>query len=186
MTASIPSKEPAVFTAGDTIKWTKSLSDYLPADSWVLTYALVMSGKLINLTAADNGDGSHLVTITAATSAGYTAGIYHWQAYVTKSGERYKVGHGRLEVKPDFAAQTNGYDNTSHVKKVLDALEATILGKSSKDQMSYTINGTTVARMTPEELIKWQNHYRIMYKQELQAESLDNGFTPSNKGQVRF
>lgn len=186
MTATIPTKEPVVFTAGNTVKWTKSLSDYLPADGWVLTYALVMAGKLIELTATDNGDGSHLISITAANSVGYTAGIYHWQAYVTKGTERYPVGSARLEIKPNFATQTTGYDNTSHVKNVLDALEATILGKASKDQMSYTINGTTVARMTPEEIIKWQNHYKILYKQELQAESIANGDAPSNKGQVRF
>ena len=186
MTVTIPTKEPVVFTAGNTVKWTKSLSDYLPADGWVLTYALVIAGQLIELTATDNGDGSHLISIDAATSDGYTAGIYHWQAYVTKATERYPVGSARLEIKPNFATQTTGYDNTSHVKNVLDALEATILGKASKDQMSYTINGTTVARMTPEEIIKWQNHYKILYKQELQAEGIDNGDAPSNKGQVRF
>lgn len=186
MTATTPTKEPDVFTAGDTVKWTKSFSDYLPADSWVLTYALVIASTRIILTATDNGDGSHLITVSAADSAGYAAGIYHWQAYATKGTERYQVGKGRLEIKPDFASQSTGYDNTSHVKNVLDALEATILGKASKDQMSYTINGTTVARMTPEEIIKWQNHYKILYKQELQAESISNGDAPSNKGRVRF
>jgi len=186
MTATIPTKEPVVFTAGNTIKWTKSLASYSPDDSWALTYALVIAGNLKEITATNNGNGSFLAAISAADSAAYPAGIYHWQAYVTKNGERYEVGHGRLEVKPNFASKTTGYDNSSHVKNVLDALEATILGKASKDQISYTINGTTVARMTSEELIKWQNHYKILYKQELQAESINNGDAPANKGQVRF
>ena len=186
MTATIPTKEPVVITAGDTVKWTKSLSDYLPGDSWVLSYAFVITGDQLIVTATDNGDGSHLATIAASDTGTLTVGIYHWQAYVTKGTERYRVGYGRVEVKPNFEDQSTGYDNTSHVKNVLDALEATILGKASKDQMSYTIAGTTVSKMTPEDLIKWQNHYRIMHKQELQAEGIDNGDAPSNKGQVRF
>lgn len=186
MTTSIPTQEPQVFTAGDTVKWKKYLGDYTPVDGWTLSYAMVMSGSQKTVTATDNGDGSHLVTINAADSGNYNAGIYHWQAYVSKGSERYQVGYGRFEVKPDFSSKTTGYDNTSHVKNVLDALEATILGKASKDQLSYTINGTTVGRMSPSDLIRWQNHYKILYKQELQIEKMSNGALPGNKGQVRF
>ncbi len=186
MTASIPKKEPDSFVAGDTVKWTKYLSDYLPSDGWTLKYIFVSDAAQETVTGTDNGDGSHLLTIAAATSAGYAAGIQYWQAYVTDGTDRYKVAEGRVEVKPDFESQTNGYDARSHIKKVLDALEATILGKASKDQMSYSIAGRSLDRMEPGELIKWHNHYQILYKQELQAEGMANGDAPANKGQVRF
>ena len=186
MTAEILTTEPVSFIAGDTVKWTLSLSDYLPADGWVLSYAFVMSGDQQTVSATDNGDGSHLVTITAAESVDYKVGIYRWQAYVTKGAERYKVREGRVEVKPNFATQSSGYDGRSHVKKVLEALQSMIEGKATKDQMSYTIANRSIERMPVEDLIKWKNHYERLYQNELKAENLANGGVPGNRVMVRF
>jgi len=181
-----PKKEPTTCTAGDTIKWAKSLPDYLPADGWTLSYDLVISSALESVTATDNGDASHLITITAAISAAYAPGIYHWQAYATKAAERYQVGAGTLEVKPNFAAQASGYDARSHVKQVLDALEATITGKASKDQSAYTINGRSLTRLTPAELITWRSKYRREYAAEQQSERIANGLSSGQNIRVRF
>lgn len=186
MSAEIPTKEPLRFIAGDTVKWTKSVPDYLPADGWVLTYALLKDGLKKTITATDNGDGTHAAVIALADSANYTAGIYYWQAYVTYSGERFKVDEGRVEVKPNFATKANGYDARSHVIKTLEALEATIEGKATKDQLSYSINGRSIQRLAPEDLIKWMNHYKRLYQQELNKEAAANGELPNNKVQVRF
>lgn len=186
MTATIPLHEPASFNAGDTVKWRISVPDYLPADGWVLSYALVQSTNQKTISGTNNGDGTHLATITAANSATYTAGIYFYQAYVTLSAERYKVREGRVEVKPNFAAATTGVDARSHVKTVLDALEATLANKASRDQLNYTINGTTIAKLTPADIIKWHSHYSTMYRQELAAENVAKGEALGNMIRVRF
>lgn len=186
MAATIPLNEPSSFTAGDTVKWRINAPDYLPADGWVLSYALVQSGNQKTITGTNNGDGTHLATITAANSATYSTGIYFYQAYVTLSGERFKIREGRIEVKPNFATATTGVDARSHVKTVLDALEATLANKASRDQLSYTINGTTIAKLTPAEIIKWHNHYSTMYRQELAAEKVAQGESQGNIIRVRF
>jgi len=165
MTASIPTKEPTEITAGDTWTWSRSLSDYLASDSWTLSYALVNVDNLITITATADGD-DHLVEVAAATTAGYAPGSYNWQAYVIKSGERYQVDSGVLEVKPNFAEQTAGYDGRSHVKKVLDALDALIEGKATSDQLAYSIAGRSISKMSPEELIKWRDLYAGRYQRE--------------------
>lgn len=164
---TVPTIEPEKVTAGDVWTWKKSLTDYLPSENWTLTYALVKDGTLIEITASDDSD-IHLVEIAAATTAGYSAGIYHYQAYVTNSStsERYQIGTGTIEVLPNFATQSLGYDNRTHVKKTLDALEAVILGKASKDQLSYSIAGRSLSRMSPQELIDWRNQYRAEYYAE--------------------
>jgi len=186
MTATIAKKEPTNFISGDTVKWTKNLINYLPNDGWVLTYALVSDGNQQTITASDNGDGSHLVNVSAANTSNYKIGIYYWQSYVTKAGERYSVGDGRLEVKPNFVNDLKGRDSRSHVRKVLDSLEATLLGKATKDQMAYTINGYSLNRMEPAELIKWKNHYELLYKNEVSAENSDNGGNSARLIKVRF
>lgn len=186
MTATIPLNEPASFTAGDTVKWRISVPDYLPADGWAMTYAFVQSAHQRTATGSNNGDGTHLITISAANSALFNTGIYFYQAYVTLSGERFKVREGRLEVKPNFATASSGVDARTHVKQVLDALEATIAGKASKDQLSYTIGGNTVAKLAPGDLIKWYNHYQKLYSNELAAERVNKGEAQGNIIKVRF
>lgn len=140
-TPSVPTTEPTVFTAGDTLKFTRSHPDYLPTDGWVITYALVNSSAQISITGSDNGDGTHLVSVAAATTASWTAGDYRWQAYVTKAttSERYRVGVGEIEIRTNFAAQTSGYDGRSAWTQTLEALEAGMLSLASGSMTTVEI-----------------------------------------------
>lgn len=160
----IPTSEPSQITAGDTWTWKKSLSDFLASDSWVLTYALVKDGKIIELTASADGD-DHLIEEVPTDTAKHDPGIYHYQAYVTKSSERYQVGTGTIEVLPDFA-ESAGYDNRSHAKKTLDAIEAVIEGKATRDQLAHSIGGRSLSRYSWTELIEARDRYRAEYYAE--------------------
>ncbi len=178
---------PAKIVAGDSLSWTKSLGDYLASSGWVLTYALVKDGKLIEITGSADGD-DHLIELAAATTADYTAGEYKYQAYATSAAlsERYKVDEGSVEVRPNFATQATGYDDRTHVKKVLDALEAVILGKASKDQLSYSIAGRSIGRLSPTEIIEWRNEYRALYVREQHKERRARGKATGAQVKVRF
>ncbi|MDY6790529.1 MAG: hypothetical protein SWH54_04590 [Thermodesulfobacteriota bacterium] len=161
----IPTKEPLSFRAGDTVKWKKSLDDY-PATSWTLKYFLVIQSDQKIITASPDGT-DFLITITAAASAGYVVGRYSYQARVENvGGDKTTVGDGIVKVKPNLELATAGADYRSHVKAVLDALEATILGKASSDQLSYSIAGRSLSKLSPEELIAWRDHYRAEYLRE--------------------
>ena len=179
--------EPTQFTAGDLVEWNKTLGDYLPSENWALTYALVKDGKLISITASDSSD-VHAVSLSAATTAAYQPGVYHWHSYVTNSGTaaRYKIDSGTVEVLPNFAVFVDGYDNRSHVKKVLDALEALLEGKASKDQLSYSIAGRSLSRLSPAELLEWRDKYKTEYSKEQRAERIANGLSTSATVKVRF
>jgi len=186
MADDIPTTEPYKITAGETVKWTKDLSDYKPDDGWTLKYFLVRSGSQKSITATDNGDGTHLVTIAATDSAGYDTGIYHWQARVEKGSEKYNVDSGTLEVLPEFAAKSSGYDDRTHVKKVLDAIEAVIEGRASKDEMGYTIAGRRLDRTPIADLLVLRDKYMGEYQNELIAERIANGDSSARKVKVRF
>lgn len=193
MSYTIPTTEPTRIVAGDTVQWTKSLPDYLPTDGWTLTYAFTLSGDQHTETAADNGDGTHLVTLSGTDTTALTAGIYSWQAYVTSGTERHTVGQGRMEVLPNLAASgysTTGYDNRSHVKKVLDAIEAVIEGRASSDQISMSVSSGQVSRslsrMSFAELIEVRNTYRFLYAREIRRERIERGLPAGRKTQARF
>lgn len=176
MSVDIPTSEPTRVTAGDTVRWLKDLSDYLPADGWVLTYALVVSGVRIAVTATDYGDGRHYINLAATTTAAWGVGTYDWQAYVTKAAtsERYAIGSGRLEVLPNFATQPSGYDARSHARKMLDAIEAMLEGRASRgdiDLVTSAIGDRQLARK-PEHLLALRDRYRAEVASELAAERL--------------
>lgn len=106
---AIQNTEPAFVTAGDTVAWTKSLPDYPASAGWALAYRLINAAGSIDITSSASGD-DHAVSVSAAASAGWAAGDYQYQAYVTRAAERYTVGTGAITIKPNLAAKTAGFD----------------------------------------------------------------------------
>lgn len=186
MAITIPTYEPAEFTAGDTTKWTKYCGDYLPDNSWVLTYTFVKSGIQKKLTATNNGDGKHLITITAAQSALWDPGTYQWQAVVTKSTDRYSVDKGSMIVLPDFAQQGSGYDGRSYWQIVLDNVQAVLQERATKDQASYTVNGRQLSRTPMNDLLVLESKAKFEVTREKRLEAIANGDGHSGKILTRF
>jgi len=174
---------PDDFRAGDTVKWTQNLTNYQP-DAWTLKYVFVKDSDQIIVIGTDNGDGSHLLTVNSAT--GFEGGNYKWTSFVTDGTDRHTVENGRVEVAVNYETATTGYDDRSHVKKTLDALEATLEGRASKDQESYSIAGRSLSRMPVPDLIIWKNKYEAYYAQEIKAERIKRGLGHSGRIEVRF
>jgi len=164
MATPVLDSEPLNFTAGDTVKWRKRLSDY-PATTWTLSYYLVKSSDYITFDAA-NDSGAHLVTIPATTSAGYGAGVYSYQSKVTDGSETLTIGVGKIEVLPAFASQSDGYDNRSFAKKMLDILEPLFITMASKGHASYEIGGRSMTYHSKKDLRDDYNHWKSIYNAE--------------------
>ena len=173
---------PTSFTAGDTLEFSDSLSDYPASSGWVLSYVLVKDGSQISMSSTADGD-DHSFSIPATTTANYSPGTYHWKAFVTNAPERYTVDSGVIEIEQDFTTQAQGFDDRSHVKKTLDALESVLEGKASADVASYSIGGRSLSKMTPEELLSWRDKYRAEYHSEQVA---NGNSVQSRKVRVRF
>jgi hypothetical protein len=163
-----PTSEPAELIAGDRWAWKREDigSDYPPA-SYALSYSarLETTGVEISITASESGS-DYIVEVAAATTAPYTAGVYHWQAYVTRSSdsERVTVDDGKFEVIANRDESTA--DPRSHVKITLDAIEAVIQGRASQAEESYTINGRALSRTPLKDLREMRNAYKAEYGKE--------------------
>ena len=182
--ATAPSIEPTTFRAGDFLTWSKSLSDYPANAGWVLAYTLINASTKITITAGASG-ADHLVSVAAATTAGYAAGNYSVMGRVTKATEIYTIFDGTIEILPNLAALAT-YDGRSHAKKMLEAIEAAYEGRASKTQLEMEINGRRVRELTPADLILWHTRYTSLVAQEADAESLRRtGISRKNIG-VRF
>lgn len=188
MAATIPTEVPGVIRIGDTVKFTRAWGDYLPADSWTLTFYMVRDdgGDQREWDATDNGDGTHLVTIAATGSPGsddLTAGTWEYVERVSKSGEVYTLASGRLEVLPNLTASI---DRRTHAKKVLDALNAAIEGRASNDQLSLSIGDRSISRMSLSEQVSLRDKYKAEVLREEQSERIANGLGHKGKIGIRF
>lgn len=168
----------ASLIAGDTLKLTFDLLDYPAADGWAMVYTL-KGPATITLTATLAND-LYQVLAAAATTAAWTPGLYVAYATLSKDGESYTLPQGQMEIKAALNA-AGAVDPRSTVKKTLDALEAMILGKAGQDAQDYTINGRSLSRYTPAELMKWRDHYAELYRQEQRREAANRGEIDSSR-----
>lgn len=173
---------PADITAGDTLSWQITLGDYPASASWVLHYTLISAANKYTLDGTASGD-DHIIAATAAATASYVAGEYSWQAYVTKAAERYTVGTGSITIQPNLAALAGGYDNRSHVKKTLDAIESWLENKNPAVS-EYEIAGRRMRYIPIPDLLKLRDRYKMELRAEEAAKS--SGIAGKNKLQVRF
>ena len=149
MTPTIPTSEPTTLTRGDSTKWTKAFSEYLPADGWTLTYYFTSSDGsgegVFNVVGTNNGDGSFLVTLAVADSRKFIVGNWTWQAVVTKAAELITLATGTIQIVQGLSSldASIGVDMRSDNRKMLDdVIVALRSGISRGSSMSY--NGRSV------------------------------------------
>lgn len=181
--ADIPALEPTTVNAGDTWRWTRSLSDYPASAGWVLSYTLINAGAKITVNASASGD-DHLVTVSAATTAGYTPGTYDWRARVSKAGEVFTVSEGRITVRNAYAGST--FDARSHARKTLDNIEAVIEGRATSATLEYEIAGRRMKYIPAAELLSLRDKYRAEVAAEEAARSVAAGLPDKRRVFVRF
>lgn len=184
MSATISTVEPQRVTAGDTIQWTKEIPDY-PPGQYTLKYVF-RGPSNFEVTAATSGT-LHLVTITAAVSAGFVPGDYFWQSYAESGSTRFTQARGRLTILENLAAVTDeGFDGRSQARKILEAIRAVILKKASRVQEEYEVDGVRVKDIPPEQLIVLEIRYSSIVQSEESQESIDIGRPSRRKINFRF
>lgn len=166
---------PASLRAGDHLSFSASLSDY-PAGTWTLSYALVKSATRITFSATADGT-THVVAVSPSTTANYAVGAYTWVAYVSKSGSRVTLETGAIEILPDLASASSGYDARSHARKVLDAISAVIENRATLDQQQYSIAGRQLVRTPLADLLALRSQYEAMVKAEEAADRVNQGLS---------
>lgn len=193
--------------AGDTLELDLLFDGYTPTDEdgWLVWVALRGNQRSIDIKDGETGvtivttTGRYVITVTPAATSAYVAGDYKYAIYmykqvitgdpgeeVTTITDRFLVDEGTCVIKPDLSAMTDTSDARSHVKIVLDAIEAVIANRATVDQMSYTIAGRSLGRMPIGDLLMLRDRYRAEYAGELQAEKIAQGMGGNPRVVVRF
>jgi hypothetical protein len=180
LSEEIPTCEPTEIVAGDTVRWTKDLASYPPADGWVLHYRILCAAfnkEISDIGASGVFDVTFAPTDTAAAVADTQARLIGW--VVNGSSETHTIFDGWVQVLANLRTAT-ATSARSHAEKMLAAIEAVLEGRATTDIEAYTIGGRSVTKMKADELTKWRGLYAgIVWRQRNRGVS-----SPSH--QVRF
>ena len=177
--------EPSRVTAGDTVTWLKTLTDYPATAGWALAYTLINTASKITIAASASGP-DHLVSVAAATTANWAAGTYTWVATVTKAAERYTIGQGAITIAPNIAAATT-LDIRSSARKALDAVNLALESYGSQAYLqSYESAGRKQHFNTPGDFLAFRSKLMAEVAKEDNAARLAAGLAPRNQLAVRF
>lgn len=183
--ADIPTSVPAQVRAGDTVDWTISHPDYPASSGWVMSWRLINAAGKIDITSTASGN-DHAVAVLASSSAGWAAGVYDWVQVATKGAERRTVAVGTVEILPDLAAQSAGFDTRTTAKKLLDAVEAALLSRASRTDLEYEIAGRRLKSMSHGELLAARDKLKREVASEEKAARVAAGLPAGNRVLVRF
>jgi len=183
-----PTSEPNELQLGDFWAWKKTdLSDDYPTASYSLSYEfnLVDGSTAANFTLTATESNDEYIIETSSTTS-YTAGQYNWVSYITRSNDlaRIKLSEGFTEIQQNYATTTSSV--RSHVKKVLDAIEAVIENRATMDQSSMSIAGRSLSRLTVDELMTFRDRYKTEYLKEVKQARIKNKKDSGNSIKVRF
>lgn len=148
---------PRSITAGLTLSALLEWTGY-PSGDWTAT-AYLRGPMSIDIPASAE-DGAHDFSVEAGVTALWAPGRYAASIRVTDGTDVFQVDAFDVEILADVAAVAAGHDPSSHARRVLEAIEAVIEGRASRDQESYTINGRSLTRTSISDLMLLRDRYR--------------------------
>jgi hypothetical protein len=125
--------------------------------------------------------------VPAATTTAYAAGAYDWQAQVSSGSEKHTIENGALVVLPDWfsGSAATAYDDRSSAAKIVEAIDALLVGRATIDQSEYEIatgNGSSrrLKFCSKAELLQIRSYYAAILANEEARERAEAGL-PSKR-----
>jgi len=163
---------PAQVVAGETI-WISAdntvqgmsditFSGYTPAGGYTLAYQFAGTTPATVDAEANATDTGWGLTVTAAETLTWKAGVVRFAAYVThtESGKVYAVEGGEIAVIASPLA-------TSSYTAALTACDAAIADYAANPHGSFSIDGMNVSYRSMNDLIKLRNYLKSLIAEEL-------------------
>lgn len=186
--ANAPTGVPEEIVIGDFVqfKLTAYSEDY-PNTAYTLRFvARIATGGSSEIKVDATADGDdYLFTISSATSASYTVGHYHYQLEIERNSdnERLVLDRGEVDLVTDY---DNQVDPRGHAEIMLGKIEAILEGKADSDVSNYSINGRSLTKFSPEELIEWRDYYKREVAAHKRDEHIKHGRKTKSTIKVRF
>lgn len=173
--ANSPTEEPLKIVVGDYVQWRRiDLGTDYDNTLFTATYiARIRGGGTSEIQIAGTAyEDDYIFTVPSATSAGYDEGHYHWQLEMVRDSDsnRIVLDRGEWEILPDL--DVNASDPRNHAEIMIDKIETVLQGRADADVLSYSINGRSLSKMAPTELVEWRDYYKrelLMHQRKMRA-----------------
>lgn len=167
MAVSTPCAPPARLTAGDSWSWEIADPAEYPSAEFILSYALapVAGGAVVAVEAEAPSPVAVAFRLGATATASLAPGRWRWSLFAADAALdlRETIASGVLEVLANPLATG---DTRSPARRILDAIDATIAGKVTKDSQSYAIEGRTISRIPLPDLMAARTRYAAIVRRE--------------------
>jgi hypothetical protein len=147
---------PELLYAGYDARRTYTL-EKISGDDWTLSARLIGSGGTAAIEAAnvDSSGTTHVLTVPSTALSGLSAGVYTLQLIATNGTTTEIVLSETVSLVADDTT-----DLRTSARKQLDAINAVLEGKASKDETSVSYNGRSISRMSWDELLNARDRLR--------------------------
>jgi hypothetical protein len=159
---------PQSFTAGDTVIFTESFSDF-PVSTWVGTFVVSVDGNPLSTTGTTSGD-LFLFSLSSTVTSGITPGRHLFAHHVTSGGQRATAKTGTIEVMPNIAAQIL----PTFAQTQVTLLEACVTKLNKSPNVSVNFGGQTYTRHSISELRAQMTFWMARVLQEDRARATQN------------
>jgi hypothetical protein len=186
---------PELIYAGDTVifdvpEFTDSIGTTVSSGTYTLKWYArtntASEGTTITATAQSTG---WRVTLPAATTLGFDAGLWTWQAIATYSTLQYTAGRGQFTVKGSaaYTGTPGAFDDRSRAEIDLSYVETAIRTLSQGGMVQeYTIANRNLKRYKMPELLQLRDVLKAEVDRERRAEKIRQGLGNPGVARVRF
>ena len=139
--------EPITLAQGETISFTRMLSDFLPSDGWSLTYALRGGAQAISFSSTSSGN-SHIILVPSAITATWLAGTYQLEGLaVNTDGTKHQFYLNNFAVTTDLTTAPADLDTRTFAQKMLENIESALLDLSQNSLQRTSVEMTEIDRV---------------------------------------
>jgi predicted metalloendopeptidase len=156
---------PAEIVAGMSYEWEMTLV-HPPADGFTAKMKIAGASTILTITATPtDDDASYSFRIAPADTTAWPTGEYFYQIWTEDGTDKWPEVEARLLVNSLISAA--GHDARSVAKKIVDAIDALVLGRATSDQQSYVIGNRELVRLKFEELTPVRRYYAAIVDAEV-------------------
>jgi hypothetical protein len=186
---------PSQIRADNTVKWRDDagvdvFGNAITSATWTLTYYLRTNTASEGATVVGSAYGiGWEMTISAATSAGFDAGQWFWQAIATYNSEKITLGVGQLEVLAalNYTSTPGAFDGRTQAQKDLEAVQAAIRTIVAGGVVQeYRIGTRNLKKYEMTDLLMLEGKLKAEVKREQAAQLQANGLGNPHNLFVRF
>ncbi len=186
---------PDLIYAGDTVvfdvpAFKDAIGTSIDSGTYTLTWYARTNDPTEGATIVGTVEGTGWrVTIPAATSTNFNAGLWTWQAIATYSTLQYTAGRGQFKVKVSakYTGTPGAFDDRSRAEIDLEYVEAAIRTLAQGGMVQeYSIGGRSLRRYKMVELMQLRDDLKNEIAMERKREKIRQGLGNPGLAKVRF